>query len=156
MSNTPTKKSFKVTDDLLERLNSQLPAYPQPSPASEGTLASMNERFGKLEEMYEKVTQELNDKIKNLEDIISAGEPEATAQDTSIDREAVTAELRAIVDSFNKALENWYKTHGCVVSFNWNYTGFKSLEITSIDHIVYRKAAPKEETLKDLLTTRDL
>lgn len=70
-----------------------------------------------------------------------------------ISRNDITVELEKIVRSFNAGLAEWAKTHGCVATFQWGYTpeGGKSIEISSIDMIIYRKEPPSPRVIKSTL-----
>lgn len=151
----PSPKPSKVTEDLLNRLNSQLPnapaAPPQTvAPSSIPPLPSFQQAMAEMEDKYSQVTKQLNDKIKELKVTITPIEGTVMGGDTQ--REDITTSLREIVSTFNNSLEEWYKKTGCVVNFSWGYKGFKKLEIAGIDFIVYRKEAPSEETIKAVLS----
>lgn len=85
--------------------------------------------------------------------------PEAPAVEPEKDEAAemssvIVQELKKIVDTFNSSFDTWAKTYKCVTNFNWIYTGEeggKRLEIATVDYIVYRKPAPGERTIKDVL-----
>ena len=155
-----TTKTPKITEDLLNRLNAQLPsltntlvpATPQPLlPDYQEAMLEMESRFKRMEQMQSDAAQSLNAKIKELEASLNSGE-ETPAVEEVKSREEITKELKDLVEGFNKSLEEWYKKTGCVVNFSWNYNMFKKLEIAGIDYIVYRKDAPAEETIKEILS----
>jgi len=66
-------------------------------------------------------------------------------------QDAAHASLIAIVDTFNNQMIAWYKETGCVVNFGWQYSRQKLMEILGIDYIVFRKEAPSEKTLSEVL-----
>ena len=76
---------------------------------------------------------------------------------TSISKEEVSEELSAIVANFNTAFKQWMDTHGCRAEFAWRYgtdrSMIKALEVQAIDLIVYRKAPPQFETMKEKLSS---
>jgi hypothetical protein len=76
-------------------------------------------------------------------------EPEVEAE-PQIESKLYTR-LQEIVSKFNEDLAEWFTTTGCVANFGWKYQEHKSLEITGIDYIVYRKPAPSGERIKDIL-----
>ena len=72
---------------------------------------------------------------------------------TSIDKTAVTEELKQIVDDFNSRFADWMEAHGCRAEFAWKYgsdrTQIKALDVTAVDLIVYRRPAPDFTTVRD-------
>jgi hypothetical protein len=76
---------------------------------------------------------------------------------TSIDKVAVTEELKQIVTDFNSKFADWMEAHGCRAEFAWRYgsdrTQVKSLDIQAVDLIVFRKPAPAFERMQEALGT---
>lgn len=154
----PPPKPNKITTDLLARLHAQLPV---------GTVIPGQEiydsrRLPKVEQAptnsYATALAEMEERLdfvnKKL-DLLSKAPPvpvEEQKEDAAGDRDTVTAQLQLIVAAFNNSLESWYKNSGCVANFSWGYQQGKKLEITSIDYIVYRKQAPDEQTIKEVLS----
>jgi hypothetical protein len=156
----PPPKPNKITNDLLARLHSQLPlgtlvpgqeAYdirrlPEIKNASATSYATA---LAELEERLDFVNRKLDTMSANKGPDLPAETPKV---EEAGDRDAVTAQLQEIVAAFNISLESWYKNSGCVANFAWGYQQGKKLEVTSIDYIVYRKAAPDGQTIKEVLS----
>ena len=71
-----------------------------------------------------------------------------------LNKEDVSNDLQRIVDNFNAEMGKWMIDSGCRANFQWLYgldRNVKSMEIQSIDLIVYRKPAPKFEQLKEAM-----
>jgi len=86
-------------------------------------------------------------RLAELEKLLAAKAPAQSNQASKTDAEVVEA-LHNIVLQFNKSMEVWYKETGCVVNLGWRYSPQKYLDVLGIDHIVFRKEAPSETTLK--------
>jgi hypothetical protein len=137
----PILDSKHVCKDLVERLQAQLPPSAQlPKP---------------LTPVPEKRFQEIEDNLKllqaKLEEVVNPPKP-TPAENEKLMADKITQELADIVGSFNASFEDWRQRTGCVVNFSWGYAnGGKKLEIAGIDYIVYRKPAPSEKTLQEVL-----
>lgn len=80
--------------------------------------------------------------------------PEQRAGREEIERFAVK-ELQAHVEEFNARFAEWQERFGLVVNFSWRYSrhedGAKSLDIQSVDRIVFRTPPPSPQHLADIL-----
>lgn len=153
----------KVCDELIERLQglhpaaSKKPPTPVPAsapmrqfdtgtPVSSGVVLTVEEQLKVLNEEFEAFKNKIL--LKDMSSDATPVESEDTDKKACV---AIALELQKIVSDFNASLQEWYKKYGCVVNFSWGYSGFKKLEISAIDYIVYRKEAPSEKTLKEVL-----
>jgi len=140
--------SKNVCTDMLQRLQAQIPGVELPK-YGEAKMPPLthDEKLADLESRFKELQ-------KSLE---TAKEAEPESKKKLSDREAadeIADKLKAIVEDFNIKLKDWHELTGCVANFGWSYTGGKSLEVTSIDYIVYRREAPSAKTIKDILETK--
>jgi hypothetical protein len=73
---------------------------------------------------------------------------------TDEQRVRASNELIEIVRQFNSAYGVWMTETGCVANFGWKYgsdQSIKTMEVQSIDAIVYRKPPPNFESLAEKL-----
>lgn len=152
------RKSKGICDDLIERLQEHhqpvskaVLKYGEPS-----TPVNPYERPKTIEDL-EKEIQLLKSYIPMTTvdgEVISKAPPPVSIPEEPKKEEPkdiIARELQEIVDRFNKELEAWHKKFECVANFSWGYTGCKNLEIASVDYIVYRKPAPNEKTVREVL-----
>ena len=97
------------------------------------------------------VKEKIREAISSLLDEIDATEGSKIPDE--ITPESATATLQNLVLAFNIQLKEWYKQTGCVVNFGWKYDVNKYLDILGIDQIIFRKEAPSEKTLQEVLKT---
>lgn len=133
-----TDMEFNVTNEndtpvfleeghVLGRYRNDIPSYAPPP---------TDEAFGK--------------RLAELERLLAVRSSAKASPAAKTDSEVVDS-LHAIVLQFNKSMEVWYKETECVVNLGWKYSPQKFLEVVGIDHIVFRKEAPSETTLKAAL-----
>jgi len=155
----PPPKANKITTDLLARLHAQLPAgtvIPGQEIYDSRRLPKVDDATAKSYTSALAEIEERLDSVNKKIDILAMAKIPAPVEEKKVeeagDRDTVTAQLQLIVATFNNSLESWYKNSGCVANFAWGYQQGKKLEVTSIDYIVYRKQAPDEQTLKEVLS----
>lgn len=74
---------------------------------------------------------------------------------TNEQREQASADLLQLVQQFNTAYQIWMNETGCVANFGWKYgsdQSIKTMELMSIDAIVYRKPPPSFESIAKKLS----
>jgi hypothetical protein len=150
MDNTKPSPDLKIDSknvcaDMLQRLQSQITTgleFPKYGAPVQAGLTS------------EQKLADLELKLKDLQrslGVESAPEPKKKLSDREA-ADQIAEKLKTLVDEFNAKLKEWRDTTGCVANFGWNYSDGKSLEVTGIDYIVYRKEPPSAKTLKDALS----
>lgn len=142
-----------IMGDMITRLETKLPkgAFGAPLPPTSYPLNLPNSPADK--------TKQLEDSIKALrerfDELMSAKEaseaPSSMMVGSQESMKAAFDSLCGIVDTFNDSLKEWYKKSGCVVNFSWKYEPDKLLEISGVDVIVFRKAAPSALSIKEVL-----
>lgn len=142
-----------VTGDMITRLETRLPkgafgAPTIPGPLNMETIASPAEGVKQLEDSIRALKE-------RFEEVMAAknapAEEESMMVGTQDSMKAAFGALSTIVDTFNTSLQDWYRKSGCVVNFSWKYEPDKLLEISGVDVIVFRKAAPSALTIKEAL-----
>jgi len=73
---------------------------------------------------------------------------------TSINKEEVSKELIEMASEFSTKFQKWMEKHDCRATFQWRYgsdRSVKSLEVESIDLLVFRRPPPSFENIKQVL-----
>ena len=74
---------------------------------------------------------------------------------TNEQRETASQALLDLIEGFNKGYSAWMQSTGCVANFGWKYgsdQSIKTMELMSIDAIVYRKPPPSFESIAKKLS----
>jgi hypothetical protein len=140
-----------VTGDMITRLETKLPkgAFGAPPPSYPLNLPNNPvDRTSQLEDSI-KALKERFDEIMAAKE--SPGSTDSMMVGSQESMKAAFDSLCGIVDTFNTSLQEWYKKSGCVVNFSWKYEPDKLLEISGVDVIVFRKAAPSALSIKEAL-----
>lgn len=149
-----TKGQDTVIEEMITGLESKLP--PDARINLQKKLLSPADIQKDLETKLQELLEEnknmkgsIESRIKDLE--IQTAQKINDPKSSSMSPSEATIKLKEIVDSFNAQLGDWYKNTECVVNFGWNYSQFKKLEVLGIDYIVYRKPAPNEATMREIM-----
>jgi hypothetical protein len=142
--------SRTVTQDMLTRLESKVPkealgTYNMPKLNLDPPVSSVEARIKTMEEQTQKLKEMMSEmlSVKASPSDLSVASPETL--------KAIAEDLLVIVATFNKSLGEWFEKTGCVANFTWKYAPHKMLEVAEVDAIIYRKPAPSELTIKEVL-----